>query len=558
MTTCAVTVQNKDDIKHTLAFITKYNKKHSDKPLRTVIKNTGHDWTGRSADIVLHDEKKESGSIMIHTSFMNNFKMLDDGESIWMESGVTHYPVYNFLHGLQPPRLLIGGGCPNVGPAGGYTLGGGYSWWSKKYGPMADHVTEIEGVHADGTEFVANKEQNPDLFWALRGGGFGLGVITAVTAKTLPMFENPTDFTDAKWSCDSKTSFTQLMEKYWQWWVDQGDKQQNIGRSISFLKSSNDGKDKDGEYVLDFSAGILFDLSEGEINAMAQGLMTLGKGIEGCTLDEKVKQRNNINYIDVLYDVGTARSGNREVFSNAKVKKHGSYNFAQSSIYLRMEELKDIPKFTGKLMEVISALDADAGIEACFELNMGNLYGNPNNPKKVNENPNHSMNTVQNEAFGLLHLLREIPLFYPDMDADKHTALLEPQMKVLKEHLPNGVVADECVTSPVTLEVRQKCTDDIWKRVNDFGTAFHNGARKVLHDQFPDTGSYGSLSDYDLKNGLSREIQWQKWIWGDNYDRLLEIKKQVDPNNMLTCHHCVGAEFQRNQPFTDATKNVLI
>jgi hypothetical protein len=129
---------------------------------------------------------------------------------------------------------------------------------------------------------------------------------------------------------------------------------------------------------------------------------------------------------------------------------------------------------------------------------------------------------------------------------------------VLKEHLPNGVVADECVTSPVTLEVRQKCTDDIWKRVNDFGTAFHNGARKVLHDQFPDTGSYGSLSDYDLKNGLSQEIQWQKWIWGDNYDRLLEIKKQVDPNNMLTCHHCVGAEFQRNQPFTDATKNLLI
>jgi hypothetical protein len=427
---------------------------------------------------------------------------------------------------------------------------------------MADHITEIEGVYADGTEFKANKKENPELFWALRGGGFGMAVVTAVTAKTVEMFKAPTDFTDGKWTCKSKTAFTQLMEKYWTWWVEQGDKQQNIGRSISFLKTSNEtkdseGKDKDdGEYVLDFSMGILFDLEEGEINAMAQGLMILGKGIEGCSLDEKVKQRNNINYIDLLYDLGSVKTNRKEEFTNAKVKRHGSYNYAQSSVYLKMEELKDIPKFTSKLIEVIHALDADAGIEACFELNMGNLYGNPHSPKKVNENPDHSMNSAHNEAFGLLHLLREIPLLYPDMDGDK--PFLAPQLKVLQKELPKGVVAEDCVTGPISHETRQRCTGEIWKKVNAYGKAFHNGARKMLHDQFPDTGSYGSLSDYDLKNGLSKEIQWQKWIWGTNYEALLEIKKRVDPNNMLTCHHCVGAEFQRNKPFTDSTKSLLI
>merc|ERR1712196_386762 len=103
MTTCAVSVQDAGDIKNTLSFIHDYNQKHPDKPLRTVIKNTGHDWTGRSNDTLMHDEKRESGSIMIHTNYMNNFKMLADGKSIRAEAGVTFYPVYKFLSELQPP-----------------------------------------------------------------------------------------------------------------------------------------------------------------------------------------------------------------------------------------------------------------------------------------------------------------------------------------------------------------------------------------------------------------------------------------------------------------------
>jgi len=241
----------------------------------------------------------------------------------------------------------------------------------------------------------------------------------------------------------------------------------------------------------------------------------------------------------------------KPVFKNAKVKSHGSYNYAQSSIYLHMAELKDVQKFSEKLVKVISSLNADAEIEANFELNMGNLYGNPESPKKVNQHPNHSMNTAHNESIGLLHFLKEIPLLYPDRDAEtgKLMPLLTPQLRVLQAELPKGVIPDECVKGQISKQQRQTCTDNVMAAVNKFGTEFHNGTRKVLHDTFPGTGSYGSLSDYDLKNGLSKEIDWKHWIWGDNYARLLSIKKKVDPNNTLTCHHCVGAEFPRNKPF---------
>merc|ERR1712164_60094 len=131
-------------------------------------------------------------------------------------------------------------------------------------------------------------------------------------------------------------------------------------------------------------------------------------------------------------------------------------------------------------MTVFKSLDADAGIEANFELNMGNLYGNPQNPKKVNDNIDHSMNSAHGKAFGLLHFLREIPLFYPNQSE----TLLIPQLQQLKHDLPKGVVEDKCVTDR-SKESRAACTKKIWDAVKKFGNEFQNGARKVLHEQFP-------------------------------------------------------------------------
>ena len=78
-------------------------------------------------------------------------------------------------HGLT----ALHGSSPNVGVVG-YSLGGGIGWLARKHGLSADSVVAIELVTAGGALLRADRNENTDLFWALRGGGGGLGVVVAV------------------------------------------------------------------------------------------------------------------------------------------------------------------------------------------------------------------------------------------------------------------------------------------------------------------------------------------------------------------------------------------
>ena len=85
-------------------------------------------------------------------------------------------------HGLAP----LSGSSPDVGVVG-YTLGGGLSFLSRRHGLMTNHVTAIELVTADGELRRVDDTNDPDLFWALRGGGGSFGVVTAVELGLLPL-----------------------------------------------------------------------------------------------------------------------------------------------------------------------------------------------------------------------------------------------------------------------------------------------------------------------------------------------------------------------------------
>ncbi|WP_069164634.1 FAD-binding oxidoreductase [Nocardia altamirensis] len=87
-------------------------------------------------------------------------------------------------HGLTG----LAGSNPVVGVTG-YTLGGGHGWFSRKYGWASDAVRAFEVVDATGRQARVTAEHNPELFWALRGGGGDFAVVTALEFELFPVPE---------------------------------------------------------------------------------------------------------------------------------------------------------------------------------------------------------------------------------------------------------------------------------------------------------------------------------------------------------------------------------
>jgi hypothetical protein len=91
---------------------------------------------------------------------------------------------------LASPEGLsaLSGSSAEVGVVG-YTLGGGHGWLARKHGLACNSVTGAEIVTAEGRHLRVDRENEPDLFWALRGGGGNFGVVTALEFDLYPVPE---------------------------------------------------------------------------------------------------------------------------------------------------------------------------------------------------------------------------------------------------------------------------------------------------------------------------------------------------------------------------------
>jgi FAD binding domain len=127
-----------------------------------------------------------AGTILLKTERMRGIAVDPDAQTARVEAGVLVLELSEAAgaHGLSS----MPGSAPDVGVVG-YTLGGGLSWLARRHGFACNRVRAIELVDASGEARTVDAEHDADLFWALRGGGGGYGVVTALHLDLLPIAE---------------------------------------------------------------------------------------------------------------------------------------------------------------------------------------------------------------------------------------------------------------------------------------------------------------------------------------------------------------------------------
>jgi FAD/FMN-containing dehydrogenase len=143
--------------------------------LRVAMQGTGH---GASPLGSLAD------SVLVKTHRMNNVQIDAERRRARVGAGAIWEQVVEPAtgHGLT----ALHGSSPDVGVVG-YTLGGGVGWFARQHGLAANSVTAVELVTADGDEVRVDADNEPDLFWGLRGGGGNFGAVTAVELELYPV-----------------------------------------------------------------------------------------------------------------------------------------------------------------------------------------------------------------------------------------------------------------------------------------------------------------------------------------------------------------------------------
>src|SRR5271154_7413536 len=146
-----------------------------DKGLLTAVRSGGHSFAGHG---VCDD------GMVIDLSAMKRVHIDPAHETICIEPGIIAGELDCLTQSFRMAVPL--GSCPTVGVAG-YSLGGGESSLTPKFGYGCDSIVGLEVVTADGKAMTVNAGENSDLFWAMRGAGANFGIATSLEFKLHPI-----------------------------------------------------------------------------------------------------------------------------------------------------------------------------------------------------------------------------------------------------------------------------------------------------------------------------------------------------------------------------------
>ncbi|MGH2951535.1 MAG: FAD-binding oxidoreductase [Solirubrobacterales bacterium] len=146
-----------------------------ERDLEVAIRSGGHSVAGASS--------VERG-LVVDMRRMNAVEIDPDARIARVAGGATWG---DFDRAGQPHGLMTTGGRVSTTGVAGLTLGGGSTWFERKYGAASDHLVSVALVTADGRRVTASETENPELFWALHGGGGNFGVATELVFRLSPL-----------------------------------------------------------------------------------------------------------------------------------------------------------------------------------------------------------------------------------------------------------------------------------------------------------------------------------------------------------------------------------
>ncbi|SRR5579885_131347 len=482
----AVKARNASDVAAAVNFAREKN-------LRLVVKGGAHSYLGAST---------APDSLMIWTRALNDVVLHDafvpqgcEGKmapvpAVSAGAGCMWIDLYNAVT-AKAGRYVQGGGCTTVGVAG-LVQGGGFGSFSKGFGTAASHLLEAEIVTADGKVRIANPCKEPELFWALKGGGGGSwGVVTRLTLKTHDL---PAHFGGA-WGtikASSDDAFRKL-----------------VGRFVNFYADS------------------LFNPHWGEQAHIGMGnTMELSFVCQGLDSDqaravwqpffEWVKAQSDLTITDDLgAHAGNARDwwqieGNDSMIPDSRAgaaPDHGWWKGDQDQVGAFIHGYDSVWLPAALLATDDGRQKLGAALFAASRYQMVGLHFNKGlagaPADAISAARQTAMNPAVTEAFALAIIAGGEMPDYPGFPRPK----------------------------PVDVDAARKDARSI------------DAAMAELRRIAPNSGSYVNETNYFNDH-------WQADFWGGNYPRLLAAKRKYDPHGLFFVRHGVGSEGWSDDGFT--------
>ena len=229
--------------------------------LRVAVQATGHGGGARGP---------LEGAMLINTSRMREVAVDGPGRSARAAAGALWMDVVPAAaeHGLA----ALHGSAPDVGIVG-YTLGGGVSWLARRHGLASNAVTALELVTPAGELVRADAETEPDLFWALRGGGGSFGVVTAIEFRLYPV-----ESVHAGWLIWPWEEAREVLARWAEWAGTVPDEVTSVGRLLQVPPLPDLPDAVRGRQLVVVEAAILAD--EAEAGRLLAPLRELGPEID--------------------------------------------------------------------------------------------------------------------------------------------------------------------------------------------------------------------------------------------------------------------------------------